>query len=161
MACRGRRRLVVGALVGSLAATGACQQEAERTVGAAGSGRAAASSSLRLPAPAPSGATVVGLGDFHSCALSAGRVVCRGGNLYGQLGVREPPGERRALAIDAARGAIALAVGGKHACALRRDSTVICWGLDQFGQTGHDGRAPGPVAGLREVVALALGDEHS
>ena len=42
------------------------------------------------------------------------------------------------------------AAGGDHTCALRRDSTVVCWGRNGFGQSDVP-------AGAYEAVAAGLG----
>jgi alpha-tubulin suppressor-like RCC1 family protein len=65
----------------------------------------------------------------------------------------------------------ALAVGYAHACALRTDGSVACWGANDHGQIGN-GASGGPVAVATPVVddhgvplagirAIAVGDNHS
>lgn len=63
--------------------------------------------------------------------------------------------------------AIAIAAGRSHTCALRADSTVVCWGKAGSGALG-DGTAagtrtlPGPsVVGLSNVTAIAAGDQFT
>jgi alpha-tubulin suppressor-like RCC1 family protein len=70
-------------------------------------------------------------------------------------------------AVDAPRSmATAIAVGGRHACALMNDGTVRCWGDNRFGQLG-DGttvprNVPVKVQGLTAPVqAIAAGDAHT
>jgi alpha-tubulin suppressor-like RCC1 family protein len=58
-------------------------------------------------------------------------------------------------------GAVEIAVGDFHACALQRDRTVACWGENWYGQLGdgtrHAATEPVPVRGVRDVRALAAG----
>ncbi len=39
--------------------------------------------------------------------------------------------------VEGVVDAVAVRTGGAHACALRLDATVICWGLDDRGQLGN------------------------
>lgn len=60
---------------------------------------------------------------------------------------------------------VAIAAGAYHACALRADHTVRCWGSNTFGQLG-DGTRIGrsratPVNGLEDAVAITAGDEFT
>jgi hypothetical protein len=63
-------------------------------------------------------------------------------------------------------GAVAVATGADHTCAVMDDGTAKCWGGDAFGQLGDDETtfavpAPTPVGGLANVKALALGPTHT
>ncbi len=73
------------------------------------------------------------------------------------------PVEVHALAIGAP--ILTIAIGGRHGCALRRDGTVSCWGLNNFGQLGGDHRSgrttPEVIPGLDGVVALSSGFFHT
>jgi hypothetical protein len=69
---------------------------------------------------------------------SDGTVACWGGNLFG---TEQPPSLSNAVAV---------ASGGIHSIALKRDGTVVGW--------GHDATPP---AGLFGVVAIASGHDHS
>ena len=60
--------------------------------------------------------------------------------------------------------------GAGHTCALKRDGSVYCWGLNGNGQLGNhttsDGSAPAPVLnsqgmGLTGVIELAAGAHHT
>ncbi|MFT3767311.1 MAG: hypothetical protein QM820_17570 [Minicystis sp.] len=56
-------------------------------------------------------------------------------------------------------------VGVEHACVLRRDQTVACWGDNRSGQLGDGSKIPRPapvvVPGLADVAALTLGLWHT
>ncbi len=111
-------------------------------------------------------------GHGHACALTeAGRVLCWGWDMEGQLG-NGPLGstsEHRPLAVDGlAATPAALAAGDRHTCARLDDGRVQCWGQDLGGQLGDgpDGGeaepAPVLVQGLTEdVVAIGAGSSHT
>jgi alpha-tubulin suppressor-like RCC1 family protein len=42
--------------------------------------------------------------------------------------------------------AVALGVGAKHSCAVRRDGTAWCWGANDVGQLGTGGLADSHLA---------------
>jgi alpha-tubulin suppressor-like RCC1 family protein len=64
-----------------------------------------------------------------------------------------------------ARQSATLVAGGFHACMLREDGRVSCWGLGDFGQLGdgttRDRTRPVEVVDLDDVVQVSLGLEHS
>jgi alpha-tubulin suppressor-like RCC1 family protein len=81
-------------------------------------------------------------------------------------------------AADASRAALtgvaAIAATFGHACGLLTDRTVVCWGLNDFGQLGNGRTGPGTcmsgqacstrpmaVAGLTGATAVAAGTSHS
>src|SRR5262245_28146285 len=132
----------------------------------------------------PASPPQVGAGGGFSCLLGRdGRVRCWGDNALGQLGApgggssagcygeayedeiefpgRCDPEPRVVAGLDQVRQ---LAVGGSHACALRPDDSVWCWGGNWQGELGvgndprvtpscqHDvacARTPLPVLGVR------------
>jgi len=97
-------------------------------------------------------------GAFHTCASDVfGDVYCWGSNSRGQCGVPDVRAVPRPSApvLD---GALALASGDSHSCALRVDG-VWCWGSGERGQRGDGGetspeprRVPG-VEGARGLFA--------
>jgi alpha-tubulin suppressor-like RCC1 family protein len=95
------------------------------------------------------GVRAIASGASHVCVLAAsGDVRCWGRNTEGQLG-------------DGQIG------GARHSCARGRDGKIACWGDNASGQlgaaAGRDAKRHEPVVvdGLRDVVELALGGNHS
>lgn len=131
---------------------------------------------------------------FACALRKTGAVACWGGNLVGQLGNGKAPAPATSvkIAVQAAKGgeldiqpaeplpsgsasstavtvtgltdATAIALGGSHACALRRGGQVVCWGSSSVGQLG-DGKGgygassdhPVPVDGVAGAVEIAAG----
>ncbi|MBB4923063.1 RCC1-like domain-containing protein [Kitasatospora kifunensis] len=123
----------------------------------------------------------------HSLALRKdGTVLAWGANTFGQLGDGTNSDRSTPVPVCAPgqtapctrflTGVVAIAAGSSHSLALRKDGTVLAWGLNQFGQLG-DGQpgidqstpvpvcAPGQTAPctrfLTGVVAVAAGGGHS
>jgi len=116
------------------------------------------------------GSTAIKSADGHTCAvLSSGIVDCWGHNRYGQLGRDTTPSDYAAspAPVDGVSGAIAVAGGLYHTCALLRVGTVQCWGDNRHGQLGHDtapydfSTVPVPVDTLENIVAITAGDKHT
>ena len=104
------------------------------------------------------------------CALHTdGRVFCWGtrsnGNESGQLGDGTTTQRALPAPVTGLTDATQIAVGWLHACALRRNNTVVCWGSNAQGQLG-DGTTtnrttPVAVAGLTNAVEIRAGDYHT
>lgn len=65
-------------------------------------------------------------------------------------------------------GALEVAAGGFHSCALLPEASVACWGLNHLGQLGigtsgfgTESYVPVPVPGLTDVVEVSLGQFHT
>ncbi len=102
-------------------------------------------------------------GASHACARrSDGTVWCWGANGSRQIGSgRSGTPTSTPVAVADLTGAVHIACGSLHSCAIVTDGTVRCWGGNTLGQIG-DGTTtmrPTPVAvpGLTGVRALAAG----
>jgi alpha-tubulin suppressor-like RCC1 family protein len=80
--------------------------------------------------------TELALGKEHSCARSGDRVSCWGGNTSGQLGDGRNSGHPKPSPVTRLDGAVDLALGTAHTCALQRTGNVTCWGSDEHRALG-------------------------
>jgi alpha-tubulin suppressor-like RCC1 family protein len=93
------------------------------------------------PQPAgPTGASqvAVGLTGQHFCSARAadGVVSCWGSNRFGQLGDGTTTDHSAPVIVPGLTGAIQVAGGSLHTCALRTSHQVLCWGDNSNGQLG-------------------------
>lgn len=107
--------------------------------------------------------------DFACARLLSGEVVCWGDNDNRQLGrggTGTTDSELPAPVIGVT-GAIALAAGGDHACAIVSLGATLCWGDNDNGQLGLGGTSTTDVSvgtapmGLPSAVELAAGLNHT
>jgi len=138
--------------------------------GAAAADPSTAPGSDRLqPAPVPGVSSAVGVAagqDFSCAVLADGTARCWGSGARGQMGsgatatTPQPP-----VAVYALDGIRAIGAGSQHACALRDDETLWCWGANGQAQLGvgttADAPAPARVSGLTEVTAVGAGQTHT
>jgi alpha-tubulin suppressor-like RCC1 family protein len=114
------------------------------------------------------GVAAVASGGHHTCALTtSGGVKCWGWNRTGEVGdgtttQRNTPVDVTELTSDVA----AIAVGGRHTCALTTAGDVKCWGFNLYGEVGDgstmDRSVPVDVVGLTGTpVALDAGFFHT
>jgi len=119
-----------------------------------------------------------------TCARSGGTVKCWGEGENAQLANLDRKDSGLPLAIDKLADATRIAVGHRHACALRKTGEVACWGGSDRGSFGFPRACPpdrvatkgiaGPsgvlmsfcaaptaVARVRDTVALAHGADHA
>jgi alpha-tubulin suppressor-like RCC1 family protein len=97
-----------------------------------------------MPVPLPNIAAV-SAGFWHTCALvggggvrvGGGGVRCWGYNASGQLGDGTTMDRASPPATDVLTGAIGVAAGENHTCALLATGRVRCWGLGSSGQLGN------------------------
>ena len=106
-----------------------------------------------------SGATQVSTGYYHTCALvTAGRVKCWGRNIQGQLGDGSTVGTTVPVDVkdesgNVLSGAVSIAAGEGHTCAVMGDGSAKCWGSDGRGLFSHVALAVSGVSNAREVAA--------
>lgn len=133
---------------------------------------------FRTVTPAAMTVVRVAAGRAHACALMIDHTVrCWGHGSHGQLGIGALPislATAKPLRIGSLpvpttvvglSGAVQIACGGDHSCALRTDGTVACWGSNVHGELG-DGTttsrmAPVVVQGIANATQVALGDGQS
>ena len=122
------------------------------------------------PRTIPEVAGVVSLasGAAHVCVVDArGKVLCWGRNTEGQLGDGQTGSRLRAVEVKGVVDAVAVASGTNFSCAQRRAGQIACWGDNAAGQLGGGARGqakrhePVAMAGLAQVVELALGGNHA
>jgi len=101
------------------------------------------SGGVRNLPPAPiagleTGVTFVSTEPNHSCAIRDGKVYCWGGfNFLGELGDTTPKALGDVVEVHGIESASQVAVGPGYSCALTHDFRVLCWGDNEFGQTGN------------------------
>jgi alpha-tubulin suppressor-like RCC1 family protein len=83
-------------------------------------------------------AVSISAGDLHTCAVRAdGTVWCWGDDTFGKLGnATIPTSPSLPVQVTGVSGAVSVAAGSNHTCALLFDGTVTCWGGTFFGQGG-------------------------
>jgi alpha-tubulin suppressor-like RCC1 family protein len=118
----------------------------DNAFGQLGIGTDALDSNKITPTPVPDVTGLVDLAaaDRTTCAARAdGSVLCWGDTAT--VLPASPKKDGTALVptlVPGLAGAIAARTGGAHACALRGDGTVICWGANDRGQLGNGGVSP-------------------
>jgi len=105
--------------------------------------------------------TQLSVGSYHACGLTRrGRIWCWGDDTAGQLGQGAPTRWRTPSgAVPTLEDARHGAAGQWHACAIRRNGDVWCWGrhflVSPDGSARRDRLTPRRVSGVRGAVALA------
>ena len=112
----------------------------------------------------PEGVAAIAAGQRHTCALTlSGGVYCWGDNLFNRLGDGSDEDSPKPVpALGLASGVQAIAVGWNHSCALKTDSSVVCWGATGFLGVASFDKGPLIVPGLESgVSAIAVGPTHT
>jgi alpha-tubulin suppressor-like RCC1 family protein len=116
-----------------------------------------------------SDASSVAAANNTTCAVvTGGAVECFGANDAGQVGKAGGSGayEPAPVPVPGLSGIVQVGVGDEHACALRNDGTVWCWGDETHGKLGN-GIAfgttfqPVKVLGIGSIAQIAVGANHS
>ena len=106
----------------------------------------------------------------HTCAiLDNGTVTCWGQPSQGAMGdnsLSVTSDELRWPHLPSFKSAVAISSGYLHTCALMNDSSVYCWGSNQYGQVGSGTTANEPVpvevlSSSHNVVGISLDNAHS
>lgn len=121
-----------------------------------GSGQTGSAGEVLAPTPVATltGASDVGAGLEHSCAVVSGSVYCWGTNAAGQLGNAMTVGASVApVLVDGITTATEVALGRDFSCALLMDGHVRCWGSNLEGQLGATTAMTSSVASV-EVTGL-------
>lgn len=148
-------------------AGGAVHCWGDNMYGGLGNGSNRNFSELPVPVSGIGNATVVGVGANHTCAaLTDGSVRCWGDGLAGQLGDGRGGGESAVpVTVDGLAGAVAVAAGYAHSCAILVDGTARCWGANYYGQLGNGSGSssarPVAVSGLLDAKAITAGGGHT
>ena len=112
--------------------------------------------------------TAIALGSGYGCGIRApGTLHCWGTNSSARLGVGSNDGtlvERAPTRIGTDADWRSVNLGSEHACAIKADATVHCWGDNSHGQLGTGtrvGATTPTVVGSARWQQLALGDVHT
>ena len=112
----------------------------------------------------PEPAVELGLGDRHSCALSATKTYCWGLNGNGQFGDGSTTSTTAPVEVTTRSGATQIRGGDLHTCSLNA-TVVLCSGRNQFGETGDGTTMQKDTAGPALLVgtpsAIGVGFHHS
>lgn len=110
-----------------------------------------------------SGIAAISAGGGNTCALTqTGAVQCWGSNLFGGLGNGSTTQSPLPVGVSSlGSGALAIAVGSGHSCALTTAGGASCWGLNNHGQLGNgsttESHVPVSVLGLGGEMIFANG----
>ncbi|MGI5182399.1 RCC1 domain-containing protein [Dactylosporangium sp. CA-152071] len=118
----------------------------------------------QVVSPAATGWATVSAGDEFTCATRTDTTLyCFGSNDSGQAGIGNtvtPQLTPVAVSTPSTTGWATVSSGYQHACALRTDSTLYCWGDGGSGRLGVNSTArftsPQQVAGTWSVLSLGL-----
>jgi alpha-tubulin suppressor-like RCC1 family protein len=161
----GAKRAFTGELHGcALMDKGTVKCWGARSTGATADGEAAEGNAPRT-LKSLGGVRELAVGSGFNCAVgSYHQVSCWGSNAFGESGQRgvglAGPPLAKPTRVPFVNGAVSVAAGVHHACAVLESGEVTCWGSDEFGQCAHV--QPGaPIPGLKDVTALALGEYHT
>lgn len=130
----------------------------------------------RMPVPVPGLASVsaIAAGSNHTCAvIQDGSMRCWGTNDMGALGTGDIflTHSLTPVAVTGITSAVAVTAGERNTCALLADSTLRCWGNNDWGQLGAGtpisdeltdySATPVAVAGITTAVAAAISGHHA
>ena len=113
-------------------------------------------------------ATVIGTGQWHSCAgMAGGGLKCWGIGSNGELGDGKKTSSLVPVEVSGLSGNEIIAVGGgySHTCALTSTGSVYCWGKNNYGQLASSTLVSSSVPVLIPIPTgaakgLSVGDNH-
>jgi alpha-tubulin suppressor-like RCC1 family protein len=117
-------------------------------------------------------ATAIAAGALYTCAvLFDGTMKCWGNAFDGALGngAVSYAATPNPVAVPGVSGAIAVAAGYTHTCAVLADHTMRCWGNNFYGQLGNGMRnrtpaavpSPVKVSGIASAVTVTAGFDYT
>ncbi len=124
-------------------------------------------SDLPTEATGLSATTAIAAGGNDSLALLAGgTVMAWGENGEGGLGNGTTTNSDVPVEVPGLKEVTNIATSGQHSLALLKTGTVMAWGKNNDGQLGNGSKGgfsdvPVAVSGLKEVTAVAAGEQHS
>ena len=127
------------------------------------------SPSSNVELPEGRAATDLSVGDHHSCAvLDNGSIACWGQNAFGQLGVNTTTNALTPVYphLPTGSSAVEVTAGPYSTCAILENSSVYCWGHNNYGRlgigvSGGVYQTPMFVEGAVEVVELSANYDHT
>lgn len=140
--------------------------------GQLGSGQAVSSSSP-VAVDNLTDAVMVAAAERSTCAVTrGGSVLCWGANELGQLGTGAANASPNPAPIVVANlsDATSIWTGRNHACAVRKNGAVVCWGAGARGQLGDGQSRPDAggtqasfvtVSGIQTAIGVGAGGDHS
>ena len=118
-------------------------------------------------------AVSLSVGYNHTCVVDiSGKASCWGDNTYGQLGGSDLASSDTPVEVTDSKGSVIsdfteVSTGYAHSCAIHRDKTISCWGLDDT-RLGHNNaktfeavNTPTLVYGVQSAVSLSAGHSHT
>jgi alpha-tubulin suppressor-like RCC1 family protein len=105
--------------------------------------------------------------DFACARISDGSVACWGRGDLGQTGDGYLSTENRIFAtrVHGVTTATGISAGESHACVLKKDRNVYCWGQNQLFQLGNDlsrvETMPVKVEGISAITQISSGLNHT
>lgn len=109
------------------------------------------------------GVSSIAAGSGHTCAVTtSGGVKCWGYNNYGQLG--NGTHDASSVPVDVVgltTGAVKIATGFGHTCAVMTSGGVKCWGARLRNGSDSDTNTPTDVSGLSGVSSISAGFLHT
>ena len=123
----------------------------------------------KMPVPVSGGNVFsqISLGGSHSCGrLFNGSVLCWGSNYYRQLGNGNTSTNMSyPVALFGVYNFSSVGLGLYHSCGVLFNGSVLCWGLNNYGELGNGNTSsmyyPVALSGVYNFSSVSAGDYHS